>query len=38
MAITHLDGKPVGNAVPGPMFHKIYHLYQEFKINVMRTQ
>ncbi|MEI7455705.1 MAG: D-amino acid aminotransferase [Nitrosomonadales bacterium] len=37
MAITHLDGKPVGNGVPGPMFHKIYQLYQEFKINVMRA-
>lgn len=37
MAITHLDGKPVGDALPGPMFHKIYPLYQEFKRNVMRA-
>ncbi len=26
MAITHLDGKPVGTARPGPMFKKIYSL------------
>ncbi|MFA6972122.1 MAG: D-amino acid aminotransferase [Gallionella sp.] len=38
MAITHLDGKPVGTATPGPMFHKIYQLYQEFKRDVMRTK
>jgi D-alanine transaminase len=37
MAITHLDEKPVGNAVPGPMFRQIYHLYQEFKREVMRA-
>jgi D-alanine transaminase len=38
MAITRLDGKPVGAARPGAMFHKIYHLYQEFKRQVMRAQ
>lgn len=37
MAITHLDAKPVGDALPGPMFHQIYPLYQEFKRNVMRA-
>lgn len=37
MAITHLDDKPVGTAKPGPMFHKIYQLYQDFKRDVMRT-
>lgn len=38
MAITHLDGKPVGAARPGPMFNKIYLLYQEFKRDVMRAE
>ncbi len=38
MAITHLDGKPVGAAQPGPMFNKIYLLYQEFKRDVMRAK
>ena len=38
MAITHLDGKPVGAACPGPMFNKIYQLYQEFKRDVMRAK
>lgn len=38
LAITHLDGKPVGTARPGPMFNKIYQLYQEFKRDVMRAK
>lgn len=38
MAITRLDGKPVGNAVPGPMFKRMHALYQEFKHNVMRAK
>ncbi len=37
MAITHLDGSPVGAGKPGPVFHKIYQLYQEFKREVMRA-
>ena len=37
MAITHLDGKPVGNALPGPMFKQIYQYYQYFKTKVMRA-
>lgn len=37
-AITHLDGKPVGAARPGPMFAKIHRFYQEFKRNVMRAK
>ena len=36
LAITSLDGKPVGNGKPGAMFHKIHRLYQEFKRTVMR--
>ncbi len=37
-AITHLDGKPIGAAVPGPMFKTIYQYYQDFKRNVMRAK
>ena len=36
LAITRLDGKAVGDGVPGPMFTRLYHLYQDFKRNVMR--
>ncbi len=37
-SITHLDDKPIGNAVPGPLFLKIFKLYQEFKRDVMRAK
>jgi len=37
LAITHLDGKPVGTGKPGPMFAKLYKLYQDFKRDVMRA-
>jgi len=36
LAITRLDGKPVGNGKPGPMFARLHSLYQEYKHNVMR--
>jgi D-alanine transaminase len=36
MAITTLDGKPVGNGKPGAMFAKLHTLYQTFKQEVMR--
>ena len=36
LAITRLDGKPVGNGKPGPMFARLYKLYQDFKRDVMR--
>ncbi len=38
LAIIHLDGKPLGTGRPGPMFNKIYQLYQEFKRDVMRAK
>ncbi len=38
LAITRLDGKPVGTASPGPMFKRMHALYQEFKHNVMRAK
>ncbi len=37
LAITRLDGKPVGSGTPGPMFARLYQLYQDFKHNVMRA-
>jgi len=36
IAITRLDGKPVGNGKPGPMFAKLHQHYQDFKRDVMR--
>jgi D-alanine transaminase len=37
LAITTLDGKPVGTGKPGEMFTKLHKLYQDFKLNVMRA-
>jgi D-alanine transaminase len=37
LAITTLDGKPVGAGKPGPAFHAMYKLYQDFKQKVMRA-
>jgi D-alanine transaminase len=41
LAITTLDGKPVGAREtagrPGPMFKRVYALYQEYKARVMRA-
>jgi len=36
LAVTQLDGKPVGKGVPGPLFQRIHELYQEYKRSVMR--
>lgn len=36
MPITQLDGKPVGAGRPGPVFQRVYQLYQEYKATVMR--
>ncbi len=38
LAITRLDGNPVGAGMPGPMFTRLHKLYQDFKRNVMRKQ
>jgi D-alanine transaminase len=35
--IVTLDGKPVGDGKPGPLFRRMYQLYQEFKQKVMRS-
>ena len=36
LAITTLDGKPVGDGTPGMLFRRMHALYQEFKRDVMR--
>lgn len=36
LAVTLLDGKPVGNGKPGPVFRTVYQAFQEFKRKVMR--
>jgi D-alanine transaminase len=38
LAIVTLDGKPVGNGKPGPLFRKAWQGYQEFKAKVMRKE
>ena len=37
VAVVELDGKPVGNGRPGPVFRKAWRLYQDFKNEVMRS-
>ena len=37
LAIVRLDGQPVGEGRPGPVFRRMYQLYQDFKKTVMRT-
>ena len=37
LAIVTLDGRPVGDGRPGPVFGRMYQLYQEFKQKVMRA-
>jgi D-alanine transaminase len=37
LAIVELDGKPVGDGRPGPVFRRMHQLYQEFKQTVMRA-
>ena len=36
MPITQVDGKAIGSGVPGPLFKRLYTLYQNFKNDVMR--
>ena len=35
--IVELDGRKVGEGRPGPVFRRMYGLYQEFKQKVMRA-
>lgn len=36
LAITTLDGEPVGNGTPGPLGEQMWQWYQDFKNTVMR--
>jgi D-alanine transaminase len=36
LAVTRLDGKAVGSGKPGPVFKRMYKLYQDYKRTVMR--
>jgi D-alanine transaminase len=36
-AITSLDGKPVGNGKPGPVWRKLYDAYQQYKREIAGT-
>jgi D-alanine transaminase len=36
LAVTSLDGKPVGDGRPGPLFRRMHALYQQFKQDHMR--
>ncbi|HEU4351851.1 MAG TPA: D-amino acid aminotransferase [Burkholderiales bacterium] len=37
LAIVELDGKRIGDGRPGPVFRRMFGLYQEFKQKVMRA-
>jgi D-alanine transaminase len=37
LAVVQLDGKPVGDGKPGPVFKRMYQHYQDFKRKVMRA-
>ncbi len=37
LAIVMLDGKTVGTGIPGPLFRRVYGLYQDYKERVMRA-
>ncbi|MDH3287024.1 MAG: D-amino acid aminotransferase [Betaproteobacteria bacterium] len=36
LAVSTLDGRPVGDGKPGPVFKRIYQAFQEFKRKIMR--
>jgi D-alanine transaminase len=38
LPVTTLDGKPVGNGIPGPVFRRMHALYQEYKARLGRTE
>ena len=37
LAVVQLDGEQVGDGRPGPVFRRMYQLYQDFKREVMRA-
>lgn len=38
LAVTELDGRPVGNGVPGPIYRRMFDYYQAFKASEMRAK
>jgi D-alanine transaminase len=38
LAVTRLDGRPVGDGKPGPVFERMLASYQDYKRTVMRGQ
>lgn len=38
LAVVELDQRPVGNAVPGPIYRRMHAFYQEFKATKMRSR
>jgi len=38
LAVTRLDGKPVGSGMPGPLFKRMHALYQEHKAALARSR
>jgi D-alanine transaminase len=38
LAVTTIDGKPVGNGKPGPVFHRMHALYQDFKAQARKAR
>jgi D-alanine transaminase len=38
LAVVELDGRPVGEGRPGPLFHRAWQGYQDFKRRVMRKE
>jgi D-alanine transaminase len=36
VAVTRLDGEPVGEGVPGPLWKRVHDLYQDFKARLIR--
>jgi D-alanine transaminase len=37
LAVVELDGRAVGDGKPGPLFRRMFQLYQDFKRQVMRA-
>jgi len=38
LAVTQLDGKPVGSGKPGPVFRRMHALYQDYKKRLAATR
>lgn len=38
LAVTMLDGQPVGTGAPGPLFKRMHTLFQEYKSRLARAQ